>query len=115
MKIEITVRAKQFKMIASGKMTEVYKDISQMWTKRLIKKGKFINISSVVIKHVSLVRNDQIELEVEEVVKDYGEQSWGAEWGVEYYVLKLGKEVWRDIAEPKQTSYEDQRKSFSTR
>lgn len=91
----LPIKKKWFNMIASGEKTEEYREIKQYYYKRFETIGlidKFglpvVNEAWVVFRNGYNPKNPQIKARVTLDIKG-GKPEWGAELGVEYYVLRI--------------------------
>ena len=91
----LPIKKKWFDMIASGEKTEEYREIKQYYYKRFETIGlidKFglpvVNEAWVVFRNGYNPKNPQIKARVTLDIKE-GKPEWGAELGVEYYVLRI--------------------------
>lgn len=96
-------------MIEAGIKPEEYRDLKPYWAKRLgyesdggadSETGYNAMIFKNDFTHVQFARGGhfhpsipQMLLELDEIKVGTGKQEWGAEPGVEYFVIKLGKKI----------------------
>ena len=96
MKLYLTLKKKWFDMILSGEKTEEYREIKPYWEKRLMEEvfggiRSFKNFKSIVFTNGYGGHRPSFEIEIDCMGIGKGFKDWGAEQGVEYFVLKLGK------------------------
>lgn len=93
----LPIKKKWFDMIASGEKTEEYREIKPYYRKRFETIGLLNRLGLPVINYVWVIfrngyskKSPQIEAEVTLEIRA-GKPEWGAEPGVEYYVLRILK------------------------
>ena len=93
----LPIKKKWFDMIASGEKTEEYREIKPYYSKRFETIGLVNKLGLPVINYVWVIfrngyskKSPQIEAEVTLEIRA-GKPEWGAEPGVEYYVLRILK------------------------
>ena len=91
----LPIKKKWFDMIASREKTEEYREIKPYYRKRFETIGLLdvyglpvVNKVWVILRNGYSTKSPQIEAEVTLDIKE-GRPEWGAEPGVEYYVLKI--------------------------
>lgn len=91
----LPIKKKWFDMIASRKKTEEYREIKPYYRKRFETMGLLdvyglpvVNKVWVIFRNGYSTKSPQIDAEVTLDIKE-GRPEWGAEPGVEYYVLKI--------------------------
>ncbi len=96
----LPIKKKWFDMIRSGEKTEEYREIKPYYRKRFETIGLLdtnglpvINTTRVIFRNGYSAKSPQFEAEVALNIKE-GKPEWGAEPGVEYYVLKIRKIFW---------------------
>lgn len=99
--LHLTLKAKWFDMIASGKKKEEYREIKPFWIKRLTSTNNAFDDCKDFL-HVHFARGGhfheslpQLTVECNGIDIGEGNPDWGAEPGKEYFVIKLG-----DIIQP---------------
>lgn len=83
----LTLKKKWFDLIKSGQKTEEYREIKPYWEKRL--KDKYFDC--VCFKNGYSANAPQFTIELKGIEIKEGREEWGAEKGVKYFVLTLGK------------------------
>jgi hypothetical protein len=78
-------------MIKSGEKKEEYRVITDYWTKRLVKDGKYREFSSVTFSNGYAKGRDQFVVEFNYMSRGPGKPEWGAEPGKIYYIIHLGE------------------------
>lgn len=93
----LPIKKKWFEMIASGEKTEEYRQIKSYYRKRFETIGLLNRLGLPVINYVWVIfrngynkNSPQIEAKVTIDIRT-GKKEWGAEPGVEYYVLRILK------------------------
>lgn len=95
--LHLTLKKKWFDMIAKGIKKEEYRDIKHYWIKRLMVikaetfEETFKDFDIVRFKNGYQKDAPVMDVEIQEIEFDYGVKSWGAEIGVIYFVIRLGK------------------------
>lgn len=96
----LPIKKKWFDMIRSGEKREEYRAIKPYYRKRFETIGLLdayglpvVNTTRVIFRNGYSTKSPQFEAEVELDIKE-GKPEWGAEPGVEYYVLKIRKIFW---------------------
>jgi len=113
--LHLNLKRKWFDMILSGEKTEEYREIKDHWCIRLVGvwwnlglyKGiipdsdidcyadcvpyKFNHFDTITFSNGYAKDRDQFEIEFKGIEIREGNLEWGAEKGVKYFVLKLGK------------------------
>ena len=84
--LHLTLKAKWFDMIASGRKHEEYREIKPYWYKRLADK----EFTHVLFRNGYSKNARSVLVECIWISVAYGIESWGAEIGKEYYVIYLG-------------------------
>lgn len=91
----LPIKKKWFDMIASREKTEEYREIKPYYRKRFETIGLLdvyglpvVNKVWVILRNGYSTKSPQIKAEVTLDIKE-GRPEWGAEPGVEYYVLKI--------------------------
>lgn len=82
--LHLVLKSKWFDMTASRVKKEEYRRICDYWKKRIW--DRRTEISEVVL-HKGYT-NTTVSMAVKEIVTDTGNPEWGAEPGVEYYVIR---------------------------
>lgn len=82
--LHLVLKSKWFDMTASRVKKEEYRRICDYWKKRIW--DRRTEISEVVL-HKGYT-NTTVSRAVKEIVTDTGNPEWGAEPGVEYYVIR---------------------------
>ena len=96
--LRLTLKKKWFDMIISGEKTEEYREIKDYWKTRLYKHTEQGPIPKFAWDMVTF-RNGyhkaarEATFTFEGLVVREGKPEWGAEKGVEYYVIKLGEKL----------------------
>lgn len=89
--LHLNLKKKWFDMVLSGEKKEEYREIKPYWTKRLkdflVKK----TFDTITFSNGYTKNRPQFEIELKEIVFEVGNTYWGADYGKEYYVFKLGK------------------------
>lgn len=117
--LTLSLKKKWFDMIASGKKTEEYREITPFWQKRLLSCGGVCNGYCVLMGEIACPmcrylkyrdfdtvvftlgypRKDDLsrrmEFKVSEISIDTGKPEWGAEPDKAYFVIKLGEKISR--------------------
>jgi len=98
--LHLNLKRKWFDMILSGEKKEEYRDRTQYWEKRLIKRYSTIGwpyttvgfnwIDAIIFSNGYAKNRDQFTIEFKGAVIREGKEEWGAEKGKKYFVLKLG-------------------------
>lgn len=83
----LTLKRKWFDLIKSGQKTEEYREIKPYWEKRLKDK----HFDCVCFKNGYSADVPQFAIELKAIEIKEGREEWGAEKGVKYFTLKLGK------------------------
>lgn len=85
--LNLVLKKKWFEMIEAREKTEEYREIKLYWMKRIFKRRfSFVTFSYGYTKRRITFFLDGIEVAT-------GRTEWGAEPGVNYYVIKLGERV----------------------
>jgi len=95
-KLHLNLKKKWFDMILSGEKTEEYRECSKYWCHRFLKydkKGKLIDIDSIIFSNGYAKNRRQFEIEVKNLSVDHGIVEWGAEYNRNYFVFTLGKKL----------------------
>lgn len=77
-------------MIASGTKKEEYREIKEYWISRL--EGK--SFTHVIFRNGYAKNAPEMMMELRWLKKGSGREEWGANSGVIYYVLGLGKMIY---------------------
>lgn len=93
----LPIKKKWFEMIAAGEKTEEYREIKPYYRKRFETIGLLNRLGLPVVNEVWVIfrngysqQSPSIEAKVTIDIKA-GKPEWGAEPGVEYYVLRILK------------------------
>lgn len=102
--LHLTLKKKWFDMIASGEKKEEYREIKPHWIKRLFNNQALKtwdvrdfghngckSFDVIVFRHGYASNAPEIKVECKGIKVGYGVNSWGAEWGQKYFVIKLGE------------------------
>lgn len=83
--LHLILKKKWFDLISNGIKTEEYRERTPYWKKRIWDKRKKIR---TVCFHCGYT-NKVYYADVDNITTGTGKESWGAEQGKEYYILKL--------------------------
>lgn len=103
--LHLNLKRKWFDMIKSGEKKEEYREIKPYWDKKFTKLNPICSTYLVWIKSIpyhpaNIVicfsngykkNRDQIYIECEQIIQDYGKLKWGAEPDKQYFILKLSE------------------------
>lgn len=95
--LHLTLRRKWFDLIASGEKKEEYREIKPYWAIRLCDEWygdappKFKTFDVVRLKNGYGKDAPTMDVECLGIQIDHGMTIWGAEPGVEYFVIQLGE------------------------
>lgn len=88
--LHLTLKKKWFDMIKSGEKKEEYREIKPYWTKRF---GDFLKVNqfdAILFKNGYSKTSPSVLVECIGIDFGKGKKEWGANEGVEYYILSLG-------------------------
>lgn len=96
--LHLTLKKKWFDMILSGEKKEEYRAIKKYWQRRFC---STIDYTYTQFKEFDIIRftngygkdKPTFDIELKEIVVDFGIEEWGGEYNEYYYVLKLGEVV----------------------
>ncbi len=93
----LTLKKEWFDMIASGEKKEEYREIKDYWRKRLYESDEITpkSFDKVVFKNGYSSDAPTMVVECMGIQEDLGMMSWGAEQGRCYYIIQLGKILFR--------------------
>ena len=103
--LKMTLKKKWFDMILSGEKTEEYREIKQYWKTRLVErvctdeeKGIYNDMCREDFTHVEFKNGYQKDaptmlMELVGIKVGQGVEKWGAEKGVNYFCIFLGRIV----------------------
>jgi hypothetical protein len=100
MALRLTLKKKWFDMISSGEKKEEYREIKPHWKSRLVSEvyaqdeeyhDSFRKFDIVEFRHGYSKDPPMVRVQCKDIVVGKGKKKWGAETGVSYYVIKLGK------------------------
>jgi len=90
--LHLTLTSKWFKMILDGIKPEEYREVKAYWSKRLLDgHGKAKEFDVIVFKNGYAKNCPMIAVEFKGLEYRTGNQEWGAQPGIKYYVLLLGE------------------------
>jgi hypothetical protein len=109
--LHLTLKKKWFDMIVSGEKKEEYREVKEYWAKRFVKAINYelgfrqLN-ASFELKDFDIVRFKNgyakdapvMDIECLGIELKEGQKDWGAEPGVKYFTIRLGKK--NSINEP---------------
>lgn len=90
--LTLSLKRKWYDMIASGEKTEEYREIKPYWIKRMY----LCNYDAVTFTLGYPKADDKsrrMTFRVKDIHVSYGREEWGAEKGVEYFVISLGERI----------------------
>ena len=93
--LTLPIKQKWFDMIVSGEKLEEYRAMSDYWRKRfvseLVRQGKRRGFNGLKVRIRAGYRKnaDMAELTLSMITQGTGRPEWGAEPGVEYFVLHI--------------------------
>ena len=91
--LTLPVKKKWYDMIASGEKTEEYREMKHYWTVRLFKAFRFIPGRTYIRIRNGYSTKDPTLLCLCQLGIGEGKPEWGAEPGVNYYVIKILKKT----------------------
>lgn len=93
--LKLTLNRKWFEMIFCNIKKEEYREIKKHWNSRLLDKesGEFRDYTHVEFTNGYSSDSPKMVVECLGIEIGTGNAYWGAEEGVEYYVIKLGEIV----------------------
>lgn len=103
--LQLTIKKKWFDMILSGEKTEEYREIKPHWITRLTNQRgetarpqstwKINKIDAVCFYNGAYYSKDlpNFAISVDSVEIGQGRKEWGAEVGVDYFIIKLGVQI----------------------
>lgn len=89
--LTLTIKRKWFDMIKSGDKEEEYRERKPYWHKRLWKDGKLREFDQVLFINGYRPDSERLLVECTGIGLGVGCPKWGAEEGVTYYIIELGK------------------------
>lgn len=100
--LHLTLKKQWFEMIKSGEKKEEYRDITPFWTKRLCAFNEEEGVYEIY--HFNDVeftlgypkKDDEgkrIKFKIDTITIGLGKPEWGAEEGINYFVIRLGDEI----------------------
>lgn len=99
--LHLTLKKKWFDMILSGEKKEEYREIKTYWAKRFLitirqdgtlpKSNYIFKYDTVTFKNGYASNAPEMVIEINGYKVDEGNVDWGAEPGVKYFVIPLGK------------------------
>jgi len=93
--LTLPIKQKWFDMIVSGEKQEEYRATTDYWTKRFVselaRQGKQRGFNGLKVRIRAGYRKDadMAELTLSMITQGTGRPEWGAEPGVEYFVLHI--------------------------
>lgn len=87
--LHLTIKKKWFDMILSGDKTEEYREIKPYWQSRLFNE----KYTHVMFHNGYKSDSPKALFELEKISIGEGRFAWGAQKGVEVFILALGKRV----------------------
>lgn len=114
--LRLTLKKEWFDLYVRGIKTEDYRDIKPYWIAKLCSTDSSEKITSFFTYHINettrttyeIMKFDEVEFtngygdhrpkitfECKEITTGEGNPEWGAEEGVTYFVIKVGKEISR--------------------
>lgn len=93
--LTLPIKQKWFDMIVSGEKLEEYRAMTDYWRKRfvseLVRQGKQRGFNGLKVRIRAGYRKnaDMAELTLSMITQGTGRPEWGAEPGVEYFVLHI--------------------------
>jgi len=100
--LHLNLHRKWFDLIKSGEKVEEYRALSEYWTKRLTyeifgvsekDKFPFKKFDTITFSNGYAKDRDQFVIKLIDIEINEGRPDWGAEAGVQYFVLVLGEIV----------------------
>lgn len=100
--LHLTLNKQWFDMIKSGEKKEEYRSIVPYWTKRLCEFNKKENVYEIYkFKFVEFSlgypkKGDTekiMKFKINDIVIGLGKEEWGAEPGMNYFIIRLGDKV----------------------
>lgn len=121
--LHLTLKKEWFDLIESGEKTEEYRVLKNYWFTRLYKRWMsnpatgikyddeitysaisqnsdiILSCTAPLVFNVIVFKNGykknapKMVFKCKEITIDYGKESWGAEKGIKYFVIKLGKRI----------------------
>ncbi|HEU4903181.1 MAG TPA: ASCH domain-containing protein [Flavisolibacter sp.] len=91
--LHLTLKKQWFDLIASGEKKEEYREIKEFWWRRLTH-GKyciFNEYDTVCFRHGYAKNAPTVTVKCNGIVIAKGKEAWGAEQGVDYFVISLGE------------------------
>jgi hypothetical protein len=90
--LHLKLKKKWFDMIASGEKKEEYRTLNNYWAVRLIGNGcRYKDFDVIEFQNGYAKNSPKITVECLGITDGYGKEKWGAEIGVIYHVILLGK------------------------
>lgn len=100
--LHLSLKKEWFDMVKSGEKKEEYRLIQPYWTKRLCEFNKeecvyeiykFEEVEFTLGYPKKEDASKRIKFKINDIVIGLGKEKWGAEKGVNYFIIKLGKEI----------------------
>lgn len=91
--LHLTLKKKWFDMIASGEKTEEYREMKAYWYDRLMYDTGEGFHEVVEFRHGYAKDAPRMRFAIDDITETTGRAEWGAEPGVEYFVIKLGERI----------------------
>lgn len=94
--IHFVLKGKWYRMIESLEKPEEYRDITEYWQKRLEPAIKALAAGETPIArfyHGYKPDRPHMDFEIKAIWTGIGHPKWGAESGVPYYIIELGKRL----------------------
>lgn len=97
--LTLTIKKKWFDMINKGVKKEEYREIKEYWTSilktppSLFGPSEFKQFDVVTFRNGYHFHSPMSSFEIRSIEIKEGVKEWGAEEGVKYYVIKLGKRL----------------------
>jgi len=91
--LHLNLHRKWFDLIKSGEKVEEYRVLSEYWHNRLCFQEGFKKFDTITFSNGYAKDRDQFVIELLDIEINEGRPDWGAEAGVQYFVLVLGEIV----------------------